>query len=259
MQLAYKLSGEEQPGRPVVILHGLLGSADNWLSQSKQLATERPVYLVDQRNHGQSPHAEAFTYQAMAADLLEFLTEHDLDRPFVVGHSMGGKTAMFFATQYPEHLQGLVVADIAPRYYPVHHQQILAGLKSIPVDSIKSRQEADKILSERIPELGVRQFLLKNLTRKSEGGFEWRMNLPVIDQKIEQVGEALPADARYEGPTLFLRGEHSDYIQPKDEAEIHRLFPKATIETVAGTGHWLHAEKPDEVIRLIQAFIDSAS
>lgn len=253
MKLSYREMGE---GAPLIILHGLFGSSDNWLSISKELESDYKIYLVDQRNHGDSPHSEEFTYAAMAADLKEFVEEHGIEKAVVMGHSMGGKTAMKFAVSYPELLEKLVVVDIAPRYYPVHHDRILEGLQAIDVGSLESRREADKALSEYVPELGVRQFLLKNLGRNSEGGYEWKINLPVINDQIENVGEALGEEEQFNKAVLFINGEKSGYIKrERDEPLIRQTFPKATIETVAGAGHWVHAEKPAEVIAKVRAFI----
>lgn len=255
MKLAYREIGE---GEPLIILHGLFGSSDNWLSIARELEDRFKVYLVDQRNHGDSPHSEEFTYTAMAADIKEFVEEHGLENPLIMGHSMGGKTAMTFAVTYPELLKKLVVVDIAPRYYPVHHDRILEGLQSIDVENLQSRREADKALAEYVAELGVRQFLLKNLGRNSEGGYEWKINLPVISEQIENVGEALEEEKRFEKPVLFINGEKSGYIQrERDEPLIQQIFPQAKIETIAGAGHWVHAEKPTDVVEKVRAFLES--
>lgn len=252
MKLAYQEVGE---GEPVIILHGLFGSSDNWLSIAKELSSDYKVYLPDQRNHGDSPHTEEFSYEAMAGDIAEFIEEHQLKDPIVIGHSMGGKAAMRFAVDHSQLLKKLVVVDIAPRYYPPHHQTILAGLKSIDVDNLKSRKEADNALSEYVQELGVRQFLLKNLGRSKQGGYEWKMNLAVIDEKIENVGEPLPEDKKFEKPTLFINGATSNYIKKEDEELINKIFPKAKIQTIAGAGHWVHAEKPGEFLEILTTFI----
>lgn len=256
MKLSYREMGE---GEPLIILHGLFGSSDNWLSIARELEDQYKVYLIDQRNHGDSPHSKEFTYAAMAADLKEFVEERGIDGAVVMGHSMGGKTAMKFAVSYPNLLEKLVVVDIAPRYYPVHHDLILEGLQSIDTASLESRRDADKALSEYVPELGVRQFLLKNLGRNSEGGYEWKINLPVISGQIENVGEALGEEERFEKPVLFINGAKSGYIKKeRDESLIQQIFPKANIETIAGAGHWVHAEKPAEVIVKVRAFMKEA-
>lgn len=252
MKLAYRETGE---GKPLIILHGLFGSSDNWLSIAKMLGNEYKVYLLDLRNHGSSPHSDDFSYDAMSADLLEFIKEHSIEDPLIMGHSMGGKTAMKFALSNPEVLSKLIIVDIAPRYYPVHHDVILEGLQAIDIENLKSRREADETLAGYVKEQGVRQFLLKNLTRNDEGGYEWKMNLPVISEKIENVGEGIKEDSSFEKPALFINGATSGYLQEKDEELIYRLFPEATIQTIQGAGHWVHAEKPEEFTNMVRAFI----
>ncbi len=232
-------------GKPLIILHGLFGSSDNWLTLGKRFAEDFKVYIIDQRNHGQSFHADEFSYEAMAQDLKNFIDSKKIDQPHVLGHSMGGKTAMTFATSYPGCVDKLIVADIGPQSYPVHHATILKGLFSIDLESTKSRREADEQLAQFIPEIGIRQFLLKNLTR-SGSNFAWRINLPAIAQSIEQIGKGLNQNTSYDQSTLFIRGEKSDYIKDSDVNLIHSIFSNCRLETIAGAGHWLHAEKPQE-------------
>lgn len=251
MKLNFKKSGS---GPPLVILHGLFGSLDNWFSIAKELVEHYTLYLVDQRNHGDSPHAEEWNYAVMVEDLKELLDDEGLEKIYLMGHSMGGKTVMNFAVKYPKRVEKLIVADIAPRCYPVHHESILAGLNSLNLKEIKSRKEADDQLAEYIPELGVRQFLLKSLTRDSEG-FAWKINLPVISKNIEKVGEALPEGEKYGGPTLFLAGANSNYIQQKDMADMERFFPNYELEFIADAGHWLHAEQPHAVVEEMRRFL----
>jgi pimeloyl-ACP methyl ester carboxylesterase len=250
MQLHYHEIGE---GKPIVLLHGLFGSADNWLTVSKMLAQNYKVYLPDQRNHGRSPWSEEFTYQAMSDDLMEFIQTHGIEQPVVIGHSMGGKTAMHFAVRYPGAFQKLVVVDIGPKYYPPHHLRILEGLLSIDLHSLQSRQQADEQLSRYVPELPVRQFLLKSLYRREEPDaqphFAWRLNLPVINREIENVGQALTYSVPVEQPTLFLRGGQSNYVKEEDMVLIRRIFPHARLATIADAGHWIHAERPQEFWR----------
>jgi len=243
-------------GQPLIILHGVFGSSDNWVTLGRRFAENYRVFLVDQRNHGLSPRSEEFGYPEMAADLKELIEAKGIENPVVMGHSMGGKTVMHFATHYPDLLEKLVVVDIAPRQYPVHHRSILDGLKSINLSKIKTRSEADKQLATAIPEFGVRQFLLKNLYR-TDGGFGWRVNLPVIDANIEKVVEALDTGGNtFNKPTLFLGGSKSDYISESDHTEIRKYFPQAQIKMIEGAGHWIHAEKPEafykETIRFIE-------
>ncbi len=252
MELYYKEFGE---GRPLIILHGLFGASDNWLSIGKRLAEQNKVYLLDQRNHGQSPHDEVFNYQAMAEDLKTFIDRHGLDRPVIMGHSMGGKTVMKYAELYPDGFSSMIVVDIAPKYYPVHHTAILKGLQSIAVGQLKGRQEADTQLAAHVSEAGIRQFLLKNLVRQKEGGFAWKINLSVIADQIESVGESSGSGELSTKPTLFIAGERSDYIQEEDVPTIKRAFPKAQVLSVAGAGHWVHAEQPEKVVVLVEEFL----
>ena len=250
--LNHKILGE---GEPLVILHGLFGSLDNWMTLGKKWAEDRQVILVDQRNHGNSFHADEFNYQLMAQDLQKLLSHLKITKATILGHSMGGKTAMQFAIQYPEKVEKLIIADIGPKFYPVHHQTILKGFYSVPVNEIKSRNEADDILSEQITEFGIRQFLLKNLAR-DKNGFSWKMNLDVIAKNIEEVGKALNQNATFDKPTLFVRGGNSDYITNDDANMIHSIFTDSKLETIDGAGHWLHAEKPDEFFELINSFLN---
>lgn len=253
MKLNYKVLGE---GRPVIILHGLFGTLDNWFTHAKDLSSDYQVYLVDQRNHGLSPHADEWTYEAMAADLKEFIEDHHIEDPILLGHSMGGKTVMRFASEYPEVLAALIVVDIAPKYYPPHHGDILKGLNAVDLPAIKTRSQAEAMLVPFISEFGVRQFLLKNLKRKEEGGYSWKMNLSVIEAQIENVGEALATDQGYDGTTVFIRGAKSNYILDDDFVAIQDQFPLAELITIHDAGHWVHAEQPAEFISNIKAFLN---
>lgn len=253
MKLHFRESGE---GKPLIILHGLFGFLDNWQTLAKYFSQHYHVYLVDLRNHGRSPHSPDFNYALMVADLLEFVNEHQIEQPVLMGHSMGGKVAMQFALQHPEHIAQLIVVDIAPRYYPPHHQDVISGLKAVDLQSATTRGEVDAALAQHIPDAGVRQFLAKNLYRREDSGFAWRMNLPAIEANIEEVGKETQADAPFTKPTLFIRGDRSNYIRPEqDTALIQQLFRAARIETIAGAGHWVHAEKPQELLELVLNFI----
>lgn len=251
MKLNFKKIGS---GKPFIILHGLFGAADNWISVAKELSESYTLYLVDQRNHGDSGHSGEWDYQVMAEDIKELVDDEGLDSVYLMGHSMGGKTAMNVALSYPDRVEKLVVADIAPRYYPKHHETILEGLNAIDMETLSSRKEADDKLAEYIDELGIRQFLLKSLTRK-EGKFAWKINLPVITEKIENVGEGLAGDKTFEKPTLFMGGEHSDYIKERDKADIEKYFPNSKLIYIKNAGHWLHAEQPKAVIDTVKAFL----
>lgn len=256
MKLYYRQVGET--GTPIIILHGIFGSSDNWLTISKTIAdNNHRVFLVDQRNHGRSPRSEVFDYESMASDLAGFIEEHQLDKPVLIGHSMGGKVVMQFAMDYPDQFSRLVVVDIAPKFYPVHHGEILRGLDAIPLEKIKSRTEADAVLSEYEPIPTVRQFLLKNLYRNEQGQFEWRLNLAVINREIHGVGEELMHARTVTEPTLFIRGSESGYIQDEDIDSIRKIFPNVTLETIEGAGHWVQAQKPDEFVEVLSRFLES--
>jgi esterase len=256
MQLYYRELGESAPDEsPLIILHGLFGSSDNWLTVAKELAVHRRVYLTDLRNHGRSPWSEEFNYEVMSADLMEFVREHRIRQPVIIGHSMGGKTAMRYAVRYPSEFSQLMVVDIAPKYYPVHHGQILAGLRSIQLSTLQNRQQADTQLANYVPDLITRQFLLKNLYRDDTQGFSWRINLPVIDREIDRVGEALAYAAPVMQPTMFLRGGLSDYVQEGDLPLIRQIFPNSSLETIADAGHWIQAEKPKEFLEKVRKFV----
>jgi esterase len=238
-------SRELGEGDPVVVLHGLFGSSDNWLTQAKLLGNHYKVYSVDLRNHGQSPHSDDFDYPAMVGDLQEFIDDKAVQEPVIIGHSMGGKAAMNFALAHPDKLSKLIVVDIAPKAYNLEHYTIAEGLKAIPVNEITSRNAAEEVLSRHVPEPDVRQFLLKNLQRKSGGGFSWKINLPVISDKLANVGADLQFPGKFDKPTLFIRGSRSKYVADSDWHRITEIFPNAELKSME-TGHWVQAEKPQE-------------
>ncbi len=253
MKLFYRELGE---GSPIVIMHGLFGSSDNWLTFAKKLAETHKVFLLDLRNHGQSPHASEHSYATMCEDLREFIDEHNLFEPVIVGHSMGGKLAMKFATKYPDLLSKLVVIDISPKYYKPHHQKYLAALHALPLHDLQSRQEADVEMQKYITEMGVRQFLLKNLYRDENNEFKWRMNLPILSEQIDNIGEGLDANQRFRKPSLFVKGEFSDYITEDDEVMAKWIFPQSKMITIAGAGHWVQADKPVELLEALEEFLN---
>lgn len=234
-------------GKPFVILHGFLGMSDNWRTLGRQFSKDGyEVHLLDQRNHGRSFHSDDFSYELMVSDLKKYCEEHGLEGIVLMGHSMGGKTAMLFASTYPEMVSKLIVADIAPKAYPVHHHDILKALGMLDFSKITTRDDAEDILSEYIKIKSIRLFLLKNLYRKTRDQFGLRLNLSVLTETIENIGVALPEDAIYKGDVLFLGGDTSGYIEAGDEVLIRKHFPKAIIKTVSNAGHWLHAENPQE-------------
>lgn len=245
-------------GAPIIILHGLFGASDNWMSIGKLLGEKNKVYLLDQRNHGNSIKSDAFDYETMAQDVVTFFEEHQIENPIILGHSMGGKVAMNLAVEFPEKISKLIIADIGPKAYPVHHQVILEGLSAINPDTIKNRKEADNILASYVKTAGIRQFLLKNLGRKEDGGFEWKINLPIIREKIENVGTPLDIQSRFEKSTLFIRGGNSNYILDEDFDLIHTIFTDSKIETLEKAGHWLHAEQPQAFINIVNQFLQDS-
>ncbi len=251
INLNFKTLGQ---GTYVCILHGLFGSSDNWMRIAKNLEDAYQLIIPDLRNHGQSAHSNRWNYDVMAEDVLQLLDQEQMDKVHIIGHSLGGKLAMKFATLYPDRLSRLIVVDIAPRYYKVHHRTIIDGMKSIDIEHLKSRKEAEDQLSAYIPNLQIRQFLLKNLERTPEG-FRWKLNLPVIDQLIEHVGEAIIPENIIYHPTLFIKGENSDYITEKDVEDIKTYFEKAEIKTISGAGHWVHAEQPETFVQTVKEFL----
>lgn len=241
MKLFFRKFGESE--KPLIILHGLFGQSDNWTSLARAWSDKFMVYTIDQRNHGQSPQENEFSYALMAEDLMETLQAENLTPIYLIGHSMGGKTAMNFALKYPHMVDKMIIADIGPRHYKPHHQEILAALHDIDTSFLPDRLTAEKLMTERIPDVGTRQFLLKNLYRKENGGFDWRFNLKSISDNIEEVGAAVPPEQIFT-ETLFIRGGNSKYILPEDWANIQIQFPNAELQTIEHAGHWLHAEKP---------------
>jgi pimeloyl-ACP methyl ester carboxylesterase len=254
MELHYKQTGD---GFPLIILHGLFGMLDNWYTLGKKFGTNYNTYMVDQRNHGHSPHEYVFNYDVMAGDLLNFMDEQLIESAHIIGHSMGGKTAMTFAVKFPQRVQKLVVADISPKYYPPHHQDVIEAIRSIRIDEIKSRSEADSVLKQFSLDEGTRQFLLKNLYHKEGNKFDWRFNFQAIEKQIEEVGKSLPDYYRFNNPALFIRGGNSRYVQDEDIDLIQLIFPKYELSTIEGAGHWLHAEKPEEFFTVVHKFLQS--
>ena len=242
MKLFFKKTGE---GSPLIILHGLFGMSDNWISLSKQFAENGfLVYAVDARNHGRSPHSDEFNYPVMTEDVYQLMVDEGMASASVIGHSMGAKTAMWLACQHPDRVNKLIVADMAPRAYPPHHQSVLTAIHSVDLHHITSRKEAEIALQKTLRDSGTIQFLLKNLYHSQDEKLAWRFNLQGIEKNIESVGSSLPENFRYNGETLFLKGANSGYITEEDTASIKKHFPNALIETIADAGHWIHAENP---------------
>ncbi len=243
-------------GKPFLILHGFLGMGDNWKTLGNsfsKLGCE--VHLIDQRNHGRSFHSKEFNYEVMADDLIAYCEFHKIEECILLGHSMGGKTAMLFASQHAEMIEKLIIADISPKFYPPHHQTILKALSALDFDMVRTRKVANDVLAEYITDFGVRQFLAKNLYWKYQDELALRINLPVLIENIEEIGKPLADTAKFNGETLFLRGDVSDYIQSEDEQLIRKHFTNVEIKTISNAGHWLHAENPDEFYAVVSNFI----
>ena len=242
MGLHFKKYGEGKDY--LVILHGLFGSLDNWQSLGKEFGNYFTTYIVDQRNHGKSPHFEEHNYSLMAADLKAFLEQQGIEETHLLGHSMGGKTVMQFSIQEPQFIKKMIVADIAPKYYAPHHQDVISALESVDFSIQTNRKKVQLKIEESIFDNGIVQFLMKGLTWTNKNQLGWKFNLNVLSKKIENIGEELEGFAYFTNPTLFLRGEKSDYITLDDIDAIEEIFPMAQYSTIENAGHWMHAENP---------------
>jgi len=251
IKINFKVKGS---GKPLIILHGLFGMLDNWNSIGNKLSADYKVYLVDQRDHGRSDKSKEFDYELVAEDLKNFCDDHGLEKIGIIGHSMGGKSAMTFTDRYPSLVSKLMVVDIAPKAYVGGHEYIFEAILSVPIDTITKRSEVDNVLARSIRSLGVRQFLMKNLSRKREGGFEWKANFRLLYDHYHEISAMPQLSQGNDIDAMFLKGEKSNYILPEDHDLIESLYPNATIETIDDAGHWLHAEQPDELIAKVYAF-----
>jgi len=256
MRLHFQAHGE---GVPLIIAHGFLGSLDNWRTMSTRLAAHCRVYVVDLRNHGQSPHSKIMNYLVMAQDLREFIEEHGLRSPVILGHSMGGKVAMQLALQYPEQVDKLVIVDIAPKSYPSMHGQLLTALRGLRLQTYKFFGEIDSALTGAIPDPLVRQFLLKNLTRDPNEGFRWRIELDAIVENYAELTKAVAAGSPFTKPACFIRGGRSNFLVEQDYQSIRGYFPRAQFKTIASAGHWVHIDAPDEFYRIVTDFLAASS
>ncbi len=254
MKLYYHVTGQ---GHPLVILHGLFGSSDNFYTLSKYFGEKFKVYAVDQRNHGRSPHSDVFNYKVMAEDLYDLLVHEGLSSVYLLGHSMGGKTAMRFAFDYTRSVDKLIVVDIAPRAYLPQHDRIFDALFALTLDKYRTRGELDAALAEKIQEYAVRQLLLKNVSRDDSGAFKWNIDISSIHRNYENVNAEVVCERPFTKPALFLRGEKSHYILDQDLQGIQTMFPQARFVTVEGVGHWVHAEAPQKFAEQVMEFLTS--
>ncbi len=268
MNLFFRKEGE---GFPIVIVHGLYGSSDNWLAIAKKLSVNYKVYLIDQRNHGRSPNSEEHSYEAMKNDLADFFDQQKIGKAILIGHSMGGKTAMCFAADYPERIEKLIVVDIAPKdYFLLNdesqyylHNNILRAMLEIDFSRIELRKQVDDFLNERIDSTQIVQFLLKNVHRNKESNkYEWRLNVPVLYDNLDEIIKGVNAhwfDDRLpitNYPVLFIKGADSNYILPEDFTSIRRIYPEAEIVEIQNAGHWLHAEQPQLFMEAVSNFLN---
>lgn len=254
MKLAYREFGT---GQPLIILHGLFGQSDNWNTLAKRFAEKGfHVFTIDQRNHGLSPHSNEWNYRVMAEDLKEFIETHQLQNPVLLGHSMGGKTVMFFEMLFPGIAEKLVIVDISPRAYEPHHDSVLKALNAVDFTDINTRKDAENIMTQYISDYGTKQFLLKNIYWKEDETKQmaWRFDLDTITREYDNIGIAVP-DGTSNVNTLFIRGDRSDYITDGDLKDIESHFPNYQLKTIANSGHWVHAEQPEAFFNCVMAFI----
>ena len=243
MNLHFNKYGE---GKPLLILHGLFGMGDNWATMSRAYAEKGfSVYAIDLRNHGRSPHETTFSFDVMAEDIQQFIVDHELNKVSIIGHSMGGKVAMFFAAKYPDLIEKLIVVDIGIKYYPPHHHRVLAAIHALKPEYMDNRKDAEERLRQSLNEESIIQFLLKNLYWNEQEKLAWRFNVKAIESNIEEVGKALPEEFKIDIPALFVSGERSGYILEEDKAGIMRQFSDVNFVRIPAAGHWVHAENPE--------------
>lgn len=253
MKLHHKSVGN---GRPLIIVHGLFGSGDNWTTVGRGLADHGyNVFLVDLRNHGRSPHDDGMDYALMAADLEEFMEDHALTDVVLLGHSMGGKTAMRHAQVFPGRVSRLVIVDIAPRAYPPHHQSVFEALNSVRLDEVKSRKEVEQLLSHHLSEKPIVDLLMKNLYWSTPERLAWRFDLKAIENAIHSIGAELPSTPKVDLPVCFIRGGKSDYINATDETVIRGTFTNSHFITIPEAGHWVHADQPADFLHSVLSWL----
>ncbi|MFO8055541.1 MAG: alpha/beta fold hydrolase [Bacteroidales bacterium] len=254
MKLFYHTFGE---GPPLIILHGLYGLSDNWVTIAKRAAANYKVYIPDQRNHGRSPHHSTFNYYALADDLMEFMEAHNIEQPVLMGHSMGGKVAIHFALDYPEDVEKLIVVDMGVRKYKAKaiHYQLIEAMESVDFDQAGTRDEVEQQLGRYVQSRPLRMFLMKNLKRYSRQRLGWKLNLPVLKASMENIVEGISTENQFKKPTLFIAGGKSDYVLEEDHPKIKEIFPSALIKTIPGASHWLHVEAPEVFCEILSNFL----
>lgn len=244
-------SGEKH----LLVLHGLFGQLDNWNTLGKYFGEEFTTHLIDLRNHGRSFHSDDSSLTAMTEDIVRYMDANDIEKAHLLGHSLGGRIAIDFAMQYQNKLDRLIVADMAPKAYEPHHNAIFKALKSVNFDEVSSRKDVENTIDQFIPEVGVRQFLMKNVYHAENGQYAFRFNLSSLDNYYEELIGSELLKGKFDGPTLFLGGEKSNYILAEDEMMIKERFPNAEIKKIANAGHWLHAENPKDFVTEVMNFL----
>lgn len=251
--LHYKIYGSAD--KHLIVLHGLFGSLQNWATQCRALATNYSVHALDLRNHGESAHCEPMNYPTMADDVVRYLNDQNLQNISILGHSMGGKVAIEIAIKYPELLDKVIIVDIAPKVYPPHHNEIFDALKTLSLATLETRSDADKQMEKKVKHRDVRSFLLKNLYRNKQGQFAWRFNLQILINNYLDISLGPTHDGQFDGPTLFIKGGNSDFIQTGDERIIRHYFPTARFKLIQNAGHWPHTEKPSVFTHIVRQFL----
>lgn len=254
LSLNHKVYGQ---GDPVIILHGLFGSLDNWATFAKNLGEDFMTYILDQRDHGKSPHTEAFNYQLLAEDLRIFMEDNWLHSASIIGHSMGGKTAMKFALENPDMVDKLIIVDMSPRAYPDRHSKVFDAMAAVDLTSLENRLDAMDVISEKLNgDKDTTAFLVKNIKREKDGSFSWKMNVDLLKKEYANIIAPMPSDLSFDGETLFIKGANSNYITEEDEDLIFDMFPQSEIYSIADAGHWVHAEQPEALQKIITEFLN---
>ncbi|NNF01512.1 MAG: alpha/beta fold hydrolase [Bacteroidia bacterium] len=252
MELNYKVTGS---GKPILILHGLFGSLDNWQSIAKRLSRHFSVYSIDLRNHGRSPHDDIMNYRVMVEDILDFMDDSKIHKASLIGHSMGGKVAMKLAADHPDRIDKLVIVDMAPVEYKAHHNDVFNALRSVDLHNVMNRSDAEVVLQEHLNEEAVIQFLMKGLYRDADMNFAWRYNLEALYKNYDNLLAGIEVEIPYNRGVLFIKGEKSPYVGQKEEMKISKFFPSYEIEEIKGAGHWVHAESPDAFYAVLEAYL----
>lgn len=253
VHLNYKKYGE---GDPLIVLHGLFGSLDNWATLARQWSDTFTVYAVDLRNHGKSPHTSSHTINNMATDIQDFISEHNIKNPVLLGHSMGGKAAMETVLTHPDQIRGLIIADMGAQSYPRGHDEIFSAIRSLNLEEAESRKYIEEKLSDTIDDKGIVYFISKNISRTKEG-YHWKMNIDTLERDYEEVLKAIRPGRIFDKPTLLLKGEKSNYVNEENINLLRQLFPRIKIEAIKDSGHWVHAENPDLFEQRVRSFMKS--